>query len=93
MHTLASSIGTLGDSDHEMLESSATGLSGSGSNGGLEGEDESGGDDDVDSGSHNASLSALESDDFTTKRLKTFVATTLHNERVYLDKLSKAHEV
>lgn len=88
MLTLASSMGTLGDSDHEMLESSATGLSGSGSNGGLEEEDESG-EDDIDSGSHNASMSALESDDFTTKRLKTFVATTLHNERVYLEKLSK----
>jgi hypothetical protein len=87
MLTLASSMGTLGDSDHEMLESSATGLSGSGSNGGLEEEDESG-EDDIDSGSHNASMS-LESDDFTTKRLKTFVATTLHNERVYLEKLSK----
>ena len=70
-----------------MLESSATGLSGSGSNGGQEGDESA--DDDLDTGSHNASLSAAESDDSTTKRLKTFVATTLHNERVYLEKLSK----
>ena len=28
-------------------------------------------------------------EDFTTKRLKTFVATTLHNEHVYLDKIGK----
>ena len=82
-----------GDSDHEALESSATGLSGSGSNGGLDEESANDDDDDTDSASQHAAWAngpaAAESDDFTTKRLKTFVATTLHNERVYLEKLSR----
>lgn len=79
------------NSDHELLESSATGLSGSGSNG-VEGDESA--DDDLDS--TNASLSGTggfvsseDPDDSTTKRLKTFVATTLHNEHIYLDKLTK----
>ena len=78
-------------SDHELLESSATGLSGSGSNG-VEGDESA--DDDLDS--TNASLSGTggfvsseDPDDSTTKRLKTFVATTLHNEHIYLDKLTR----
>jgi hypothetical protein len=133
---------TLGDSDHEMLESSATGLSGSGS-GGIDLDDDEpvdedepidDMDDELDSsqpnliltganksivgnttsgGSSNAQASSFgltsssggaynvgmstalanilndELDDLTTKRLKTFVATTLHNERVYLDKIIK----
>lgn len=95
--TKASSLGTCGDSDHEMLESSATGLSGSGSNGLGEEEDESA-DDDLDSESNNnLSMYAHGGDeyeledpeDLTIKRLKTFVATTLHNERIYLEKLAK----
>ncbi len=97
------SIGTLGDSsDHELLESSATGFSSNGL------EDESNGEEDQLDVSYSASASAFSSshanqmvanaaslsiqemlDDNTTKRLKTFVATTLHNELIYLDKLSK----
>lgn len=73
------------DSDHDQ---NMTGISGT------EGGDESA-EDDLDSGFHNASISGTANlfyddfDDYTTKRLKTFVATTLHNERVYLEKLKK----
>ena len=99
------SIGTLGDSDHDLFESSATGLSSNGLD-----EDESG--EELDSYSINNTNNITSSinqtslnqmnlnstssinnnediDDHTTKRLKTFVATTLHNELIYLDKLSK----
>lgn len=82
---LTESSGNLVDSDHEMLDTNATGLSGGGG-------DESA-DDDLDSGYHNASGPAYpfndEFDDNTTKRLKTFVNTTLHYEKLYLDKLRK----
>ncbi|CAF0746626.1 unnamed protein product [Brachionus calyciflorus] len=83
---LTGSSCNLADSDHEMLESNATGNSGGG--------DESA-DDDLDSGFHNASAYGTtymfndEFDDNTTKRLKTFVTTTLHNEKLYLEKLKK----
>ena len=78
------SSGNLIDSDHEMLETNATGLSVGG---------EESADDDLDSGYHNASGPTFslhdEFDDNTTKRLKTFVSTTLHYEKLYLDKLKK----
>jgi hypothetical protein len=80
------SMGTLGDSDHDVFESSATGNSGSGSNG-LEGDESA--EEDYDSNNVSISGNSLdEQSDYTTKRLKTFVATTLHNEIVYLSKLS-----
>ncbi|RNA41980.1 breakpoint cluster region [Brachionus plicatilis] len=82
---LTESSGNLVDSDHEMLEASGTGLSGGGG--------EESADDDLDSGYHNASGPTHpfhdDFDDNTTKRLKTFVATTLHNEKLYLDKLRR----
>jgi hypothetical protein len=110
------------DSDHEMLESNATGVSGSG----LEGDESA--DDDLDSaaaypGHHhhhhhqssstgggglgvggvsggfsntinanannNSYLFNDGFDDYTSKRLKAFVATTLHYEHVYLEKLNR----
>lgn len=81
------------DSDHEMLESSATGLSGSGS-GGL---DDDSVDGELDSTSQVMASPLFdqsqyvneEVDDQTTKRLKTFIVTTLHSEQTYLLKISK----
>ena len=81
------------DSDHEMLESSATGLSGSGS-GGL---DDDSVDGELDSASQVMPSPLFDQsqyvnedvDDQTTKRLKTFIVTTLHSEQTYLLKISK----
>lgn len=92
------SVGNFGtDSDHEMLESNATGLS---AGSGLDG-DESAGDDDFESCNDPSSISPQYDtpnyrslfndgfDDQTSRRLKAFVTTTLYYEQLYLEKLNK----
>jgi hypothetical protein len=44
---------------------------------------------DLDSTDEDAAIMNYNVEDYTTKRLKTFVATTLYNEHVYLNKLAR----
>jgi len=89
------SVGTIGDSDPEMVESN---------NQSINHDDELENDwveEELDSAQsvlvQSNEMSSAHSnyqrhryvEDYTTKRLKTFVATTLHNEQAYLDKISK----
>ena len=82
------SVGTIGDSDHEMIESNNQSINH---------------DDELENDWAVEELDSIQTllltndnqspqkqiEDYTTKRLKTFVATTLHNEYAYLDKISK----
>lgn len=88
------SVGTIGDSDHEMIESN---------NQSINHDDELENDwveEELDSPQNVIIPTANDHryhpqqrqqhvEDYTTRRLKTFVATTLHNEQAYLDKISK----
>lgn len=83
-------MGTIGDSDHEMIESN---------NQSINHDDDLENDwavEELDSAqtlhlTSNDLTNHHHQEDHTTKRLKTFVATTLHNEYAYLDKISKLH--
>ena len=74
------SVGTIGDSDdHDMGESNNQSIN----------HDESDSADEESTKKYKINQLAIAAEDNTTKRLKTFVATTLSNEKAYLNKLAR----
>ena len=85
------SVGTIGDSDHEMIESNNQSINHDDKleNDWVEEELDSPQNVIVSHSNDHSSQSKQPAEDNTTRRLKTFVATTLHNEQAYLDKITK----
>ncbi len=92
------SVGTIGDSDHEMVESNNQSINHDDELENDWAEEELDSPQSVLVQGNEINLASNNNrnyqphhyvEDFTTRRLKTFVATTLHNEQAYLDKIFK----